>query len=42
MITTHRIFMRITKAKVVSLTELTVNWERAQKLGEIRKIDPLD
>ncbi len=22
--------------------ELTANWKRAQKLGEIRKIDPLD
>ena len=22
--------------------ELAANWERAQKLGEIRKIDPLD
>lgn len=22
--------------------ELTENWQRAQKLGEIRKIDPLD
>lgn len=22
--------------------ELTANWQRAQKLGEIRKIDPLD
>jgi hypothetical protein len=22
--------------------ELTANWEQAQKLGEIRKIDPLD
>jgi hypothetical protein len=22
--------------------ELKANWERAQKLGEIRKIDPLD